>query len=57
MSDSQRTKTAAAEIQICAICAWRANCKKKFTIQQSSINKCPDFTRDAALPENGKHDQ
>ncbi|KIX14168.1 hypothetical protein X474_09110 [Dethiosulfatarculus sandiegensis] len=42
---------------MCAICAWRANCKKKFTIQQSSINKCPDFTRDAALPENGKHDQ
>lgn len=57
MSDKQKTKPQTAEIQICTVCAWRANCKKKFTIHQSSISKCPDFTRDAALPENGKHDQ
>lgn len=46
----------------CAVCAWRAACAKKHTIEESSLH-CADFTRDvafgaddgaAALPERHK---
>lgn len=35
---------------LCSVCAWRVDCKKKFSFQQGGAAKCPDFTRDAALP-------
>lgn len=42
------------EHTLCSVCAWRADCKKKYSFQQSGALKCPDFTRDAALPGGKK---
>ncbi|MEW5911180.1 MAG: hypothetical protein AB1814_01380 [Thermodesulfobacteriota bacterium] len=39
---------------MCAVCAWRVDCKKKYTYQQGSVIKCADFTRDLALPAQDK---
>lgn len=47
---------------ICAICAWRENCKKKFLLSGKDL-RCPDYTRDISIrdkpeeapePESGK---
>jgi len=35
-------------IEQCSICAWRANCQKKFSISGRDI-RCPDFTRDISI--------
>jgi hypothetical protein len=35
-------------IELCAICAWRADCQKKFSISGKDI-RCPDFTRDISI--------
>ncbi len=35
---------------ICAICAWRKNCKKKFSMTANS--RCVDFVRDLTIPED-----
>lgn len=34
---------------LCSVCAWRVDCKKKFSYDQGGVVKCPDFTRDAKL--------
>lgn len=36
---------------MCAVCAWRSDCKKKYNYDQFGPVKCADFTRDARLPE------
>jgi len=41
---------------MCAVCAWRADCKKKYTYEQGSVIKCADFTRDLALPARDNDD-
>ncbi|MCB2185409.1 MAG: hypothetical protein KQJ78_03255 [Deltaproteobacteria bacterium] len=41
---AQHTRT------MCAVCAWRETCKKKFSYEQGGTVKCPDYTRDASLP-------
>jgi hypothetical protein len=33
---------------ICAICAWRATCQKKFSISGRDM-RCPDFLKDLEL--------
>ncbi len=35
---------------LCAVCAWRKDCLKKFSFEQGGPIKCADFTRDAGLP-------
>ncbi|MEK7238781.1 MAG: hypothetical protein AAB012_04725 [Nitrospirota bacterium] len=35
---------------ICAICAWRANCQKKFSVSGKDL-RCPDFVKDISLSE------
>ena len=30
---------------ICSLCAWRADCQKKFSVSGKDI-RCPDFVRD-----------
>jgi hypothetical protein len=35
-------------IECCMVCAWRENCKKKFTISEGGLN-CPDFSEDMTL--------
>jgi hypothetical protein len=38
----------------CAVCAWRGDCRKKFTI--TSALHCHDFTRDVTLKETPPDD-
>ncbi len=47
------------KVEACSICAWRADCKKKFSLSGKNI-RCPDFVRDltikdpdATAPEEG----
>jgi hypothetical protein len=40
----------AEERTLCVVCAWRATCQKKFTYEQAGSGRCPDYTRDLALP-------
>jgi len=35
---------------ICAVCAWRATCQKKFSISGKDM-KCADFVRDVSIKE------
>jgi hypothetical protein len=45
------------KIEECAICAWRKDCKKKFSYERSGLN-CPDFTRDVSLfPDEKKQEE
>jgi hypothetical protein len=39
---------------ICAVCAWREGCKKKYNYSQGGSVKCPDYTRDLALKDKKK---
>lgn len=39
---------------MCSVCAWRRECLKKFSYQQGSALKCPEFTRDVSLPARDK---
>ncbi len=37
-------------VKLCAVCAWREFCNKKFTIQQEPGSfRCPDFVYDISL--------
>ena len=33
----------------CSVCAWRADCTKKFKTEESNLH-CADFTRDKTIP-------
>jgi hypothetical protein len=37
----------------CAICAWRANCQKKFSVSTDATGQvhCPDYSRDLAIKD------
>ncbi len=37
------------ELALCAVCAWRETCKKRFSRDTGSPFRCPDFTRDVTL--------
>ena len=39
-----------SSINICVICAWRADCQKKFSISGKDIN-CPDFSKDLSISD------
>ncbi len=39
----------AEELALCAICAWRETCQKRFSRDTGSPFRCPDFTRDVTL--------
>lgn len=42
-------------VQRCVICAWRANCAKRFSVSEGGA-RCPDFSRDVSiknLPDEG----
>jgi len=38
--------------EICALCAWRENCQKRFSVSGRDI-RCPDFVRDLSIKEKG----
>lgn len=33
---------------ICAVCAWRATCQKKFSVSGRDI-RCPEFVKDVTI--------
>ena len=35
---------------VCAICAWRATCQKKFTVSGRDL-RCAEFVRDVTIKE------
>jgi hypothetical protein len=37
-----------SSVDICALCAWRANCQKKFSISGKDM-RCPDFSKDFSI--------
>jgi len=43
--------------RVCAICAWRENCVKRFKHQDSPLGdiNCPDFTKDVTFKDNDEH--
>jgi len=41
------------EKKLCAVCAWRRNCKKKFSSSSSGtgVLYCTDFTKDLSIKD------
>jgi len=37
----------------CAICAWRVNCQKRFSVATDSQGcvRCPDYSRDLSIKD------
>jgi hypothetical protein len=35
--------------KICPVCAWRANCAKRFSMSGNETLHCPDFSEDISL--------
>ncbi|MFN4131829.1 MAG: hypothetical protein ACK4GE_01985 [Caldimicrobium sp.] len=42
------------EIILCARCAWREFCTKKFSMDNTKPFRCPDFSLDIVLLSKGK---
>ncbi len=40
--------------QNCAICAWRENCNKRFSVSDGGA-RCPDFSRDVSIRDNDEN--
>jgi hypothetical protein len=45
-----------AEITICAVCAWRATCQKKFSISGRDA-RCADYVKDLSIKEEKEEDK
>ena len=43
------------KMENCAICAWRENCQKKFSVSGKNV-RCPDFARDLSIKEDKKEE-
>jgi hypothetical protein len=41
------------ERSICAICAWRETCQKKFSLSGRDVN-CPEYTRDISIKDTSE---
>jgi len=41
------------EKKYCVICAWRANCQKRFNVVSDASGNvhCPDYSRDLSIKE------
>jgi len=57
MADKSKDPIKSHQPTMCVVCAWRLDCKKKYSYEQGSVIKCPDFTRDQALPEPREADK
>ena len=42
--------------KLCVICAWRANCAKRFNMGDDATMHCPDFTEDVVLRKQAASD-
>jgi hypothetical protein len=43
------------EKEFCVICAWREDCKKKFSLKAGQ--RCPDFSKDLTIKEKSAEDR
>lgn len=43
-------------INICAVCAWRETCNKKFSMSGKDT-ACPDFVKDVSIKEEGREEE
>ena len=43
-------------VEICAVCAWRIGCQKKFSISGKDM-RCPDFVRDISIKDEKEDKQ
>jgi len=43
-----------SERKYCAICAWRGNCQKRFSVSTNAQGfvHCPDYSRDMSIRDN-----
>ena len=41
---------------LCGLCAWRAECKKKFSFEQGGSTRCADYSEDVTLAKKDKQD-
>ncbi len=41
---------------LCGNCAWRAECKKKYSFEQGGTTRCADFSQDVSLPQKDPND-
>jgi len=41
---------------VCAICAWRATCQKKFTVSGRDL-RCAEFVRDVAIKDEPEEEE
>jgi len=48
--DKKETKS--EDRTICVVCAWRMDCKKKYSFQTGGSTRCPDYTRDMTIPQD-----
>ena len=39
--------------QSCAVCAWRENCNKRFSVCDGGA-RCPDYSRDISIRDTGE---
>jgi len=44
-----------AERTICAVCAWRATCQKKFSMSGRDV-RCADYVKDLSIREEKEED-
>lgn len=44
------------DIEICVICAWRADCQKKFSVSGKNV-RCPDFVRDVSVKKKSEAEE
>ncbi|MFH1137882.1 MAG: hypothetical protein V1816_17575 [Pseudomonadota bacterium] len=42
---------------ICAVCAWRQDCLKRFRYESSNQLRCPDYTRDMTIKAQDGDDE
>lgn len=49
----QRSVLKETVMDICAVCAWRSACQKKFSVSGKDL-RCPDFSRDVTIKEQEK---
>ncbi|MEW6264387.1 MAG: hypothetical protein AB1641_15055 [Thermodesulfobacteriota bacterium] len=41
----------------CAVCAWRKDCRKKYSFESSGQLRCPDYSRDLTIKAEEKSGQ
>jgi len=39
---------------ICLTCAWRNDCKKKYSFKSSGLTQCPEYTEDIRLKKTSR---